>query len=157
MGEKSIVRIDVSDNIGKDFSHPRVRYIKCSAENIDRIKTDTFSLVYSLATLEHIPNIELAFKEMVEVTHPGGFIYAFSAPLWNSPQGHHKEIFFREYPWIHLRKPETEIIEFCHKNGITDLKNRHQMEYHVRYMLDSRYLIKLNLQDFLKFAKACLA
>lgn len=79
----------------------------------------SFDCVYSVATMEHIHRIDLAFAEMIRVTKMGGWIYCFAAPLWNSRKGHHLFNFLGDYPWIHLRKSQAQIHQFCEENNLT--------------------------------------
>jgi hypothetical protein len=52
--------------------------------------------------MEHVQNLEAAYREMVRLTRRGGIIYALAAPLWNSRRGHHLAC-LHAFPWIHLR------------------------------------------------------
>jgi len=108
-----------------------------------------FDLVYAFATMEHVPRIEPAFKEMARVLAPGGFMYSVASPLWNSPQGHHKSDFFQDYPWIHLRMSAEGILEFCRKQGISDPGGT-AMEAHIAYMLDPRYFNRTSAHRYLE-------
>jgi len=133
--------LDVVRNTGQGFSHARVSYLRSSAECI-AVRDDTYDLVYSYATMEHVPDIEAAFKECARVTRPGGIIYSLAAPLWNSRYGHHKAGIFAAHPWIHLRLNEDEIIELCQREGIEDPSGREDIARHVRYMMNPEYFNK---------------
>lgn len=138
---KQVDGLDVVENTGAGFSHPRASFVRTSAECIG-IRDDTYDLVYSYATLEHVADIDSAFREFVRVTRPGGIIYTLAAPLWNSRYGHHKPDLFRSYPWIHLRMSEDEIIAFCEREGITDPSGRENIGRHVRYMMNPQFFNK---------------
>lgn len=141
--------MDICSNIGADYQHKKVTYHQISAENMQGINSENYDLVYCLATLEHVSNIELALKEMVRVTKRDGIIFTFSAPLWHSSQGHHKQIFFKEYPWIHLRMNELDIVDYCKRNNIIDTNNLIDMEYHVKYMLNHKYFNKISAKKYI--------
>jgi SAM-dependent methyltransferase len=79
------------------ISPTRVSYLRSSAERI-AVRDNTYDLVYSYATMEHVPDIEAAFREFVRVTQPGGIIYSLAAPLWNSRFGRHKGGIFASFP-----------------------------------------------------------
>lgn len=145
--------IDICNDMGIDFRHRKVKYFNVSAEDMHGIDSNTYDLVYCLATMEHIPNIDKAFAEMVRVTKPQGVIFSFSAPLWNSKEGHHKGNFFKDYPWIHLRLSESEIIELCEKNNIIDETGLLSMKKHVEYMLNDRYFNKLPAKSYIDVCK----
>lgn len=104
--------LDISENIGKDFKHEKVEYIRCNAEQM-QINDATYDYVYSVAALEHIHQIDKAFKEIVRVTRPGGIIYCVAACPWMSREGHHMFGVFDDYPWIHLRLSKEEILNYC--------------------------------------------
>lgn len=121
-GAKMVYGLDIVPNIGALFQHERVQYVKESADRMP-FANDSFDYVYSVATMEHIHKIDLAFAEMVRVCRPEGIIYCIAAPLWNSREGHHYFGLFSEYPWIHLRLSKKEILEYCYVKGIKKGEN----------------------------------
>ncbi len=141
LGAIQVDGLDVVENTGRDFPHIRVSYLRSSAERI-AVRDNTYDLVYSYATMEHVPDIEAAFREFVRVTRPGGIIYSLAAPLWNSRFGHHKGGIFASFPWIHLRMNEDEIIALCKREGIVDPSGQNDIARHVQYMLDPAYFNK---------------
>ena len=141
LGAARVDGLDVVENTGRDFPHARVSYLRSSAESI-AVHDDTYDLVYSYATMEHVPDIEAAFREFVRVTHPGGIIYSLAAPLWNSRFGHHKPGIFASFPWIHLMKNEDEIIALCEREHIVDPSSQNDIARDVRYMLNPAYFNK---------------
>ncbi len=140
--------VDVIDEIGADFSDPRVSYVRTSAEALD-LAAAQFDLVYCFATMEHVARIDLAFPELVRVARPGGVIYSVAAPLWNSRVGHHKSELFEESPWIHLRLTRDQIVAECRRRGLTTYAGL-PVEAHVDYMLNDAYFNKLPASDYLK-------
>lgn len=119
LGSREVWGVDVVDEIGRDFSHRKVRYLRASVEAMD-IPDNSFDLVFSFATMEHVPDIGKGFSEMARVTRPRGVIYSVAAPLWNSPYGHHKpDLFQPKHPWIHLLLDKDAIYALCDREGIT--------------------------------------
>ncbi len=116
-GARKVHGLDISEQIGVNFKHPRVQYFQDSAEAMG-FEDNTYDYVYSLASMEHIHNIDKAFNEMVRVARVKGLVYCFAAPLWNSREGHHKFDLFKEFPWIHLRLSQEQILEYCYENDI---------------------------------------
>ena len=147
LGAGEVHGVDIIDEIGANYAHPHVKYHQMSVEAMD-LKSESYDLVFSCATFEHVPRIDLAFPEMVRVTKPKGIIYCVADPLWNSRQGHHKGAFFENYPWIHLRLSRDEILEYCKEKGITDPTGEHSMEAHVDYMLDSKFFNKMPAEQY---------
>jgi SAM-dependent methyltransferase len=117
LGAKEVHGLDIIDETGKDFPNPKVRYYRASCENMTGVPEEYYDLIYCYATMEHIPRIDLAFSEMVRVARPGGIIYAFSSPLWNSRFGHHWKKLLKD-PWVHLRYNQDEIIHYCASRNI---------------------------------------
>jgi SAM-dependent methyltransferase len=143
-GAAEVHGLDVIEQVGQEYAHPKVSYVQESAEFMS-FPNDMFDLVYCFATMEHIPRIENAFSEMVRVTKPGGFIYCVAAPLWESRFGHHKRNIFPDHPWIHLRMAKEEIIEFGMRHG---LNSDGKLVHHVNYMLSDAYFNKTSAQVY---------
>ena len=78
----------------------------------------TFDIVYSIATFEHVASPYQALLEVLRVTKVGGYGYIQAGPLYHSPFGHHMFEYFTDYPWIHLRKSKDEIISCAKQRGI---------------------------------------
>ena len=50
---------------------------------------NSFDIVFGIAVLEHFSNFDKILEEICRVTSPGGFVYMYGGPLWNSALGHH--------------------------------------------------------------------
>ncbi|MCH4548260.1 class I SAM-dependent methyltransferase [Rhizobium changzhiense] len=148
-GAKSVVGLDVIDEVGSEFSHPKVTYLHESAEAMTSIADESFDLVYCYATMEHVPNIEAAFAEMARVVKKGGIIYSLAAPLWRSPIGHHMGEFTAS-PWIHLVKSEEEIVEYAIQNNLFTTSKRARDV--VAYMLNPTFF---NMRPSSQYTAAC--
>lgn len=152
IGAREVWGVDVVDEIGRDFAHPMVNYLKNSVEHM-QIDDDSFDLVFSFATMEHVSDIDNGFAEMGRVTRPGGWIYSVASPLWNSPYGHHKPDLFLQFPWIHLLHTKDEIITLCDNANIVPSDGK-GLEHHVEYMLNPAYF---NMTSAQCYANACAA
>jgi SAM-dependent methyltransferase len=142
LGAHFVTGLDVMDEIGENFAHPRVRYTAASAEEMP-FDDDVFDLVFAYATLEHVPNISSAFKEMARVCLPNGIIYSAAAPLWNSRQGPHWGNGFADMPWLHLRKTPAEIQEHNIRLGSAIAPEQ------ISYWLDDRFFNKRWAREYL--------
>jgi SAM-dependent methyltransferase len=98
---------------GRATPYRNVRYHGGSIEGC-ALPSNHYDVVFCIATMEHVLNIEAAFLEMVRLARPGGLIYSVAAPLWNSRHGHHVNC-FEAIPWIHLRFAREEIPEILEK------------------------------------------
>jgi SAM-dependent methyltransferase len=153
LGAAAVDGVDVVEEVGAEFPHPRVRYFRLSAEQMDGIEDNAYDLVFCFATMEHVPRIDLAFPELVRVAKPGGIIYCLAAPLWQSSQGHHKGEFFADYPWIHLRRSRDEILHYCQTRGITPPTSGQSMAMHVDYMLNRAYFNRTPGRAYIEVCK----
>ncbi|TCL75576.1 class I SAM-dependent methyltransferase [Rhizobium sp. BK251] len=137
LGAKEVHGVDVVDGIGRDFPHPTVTYHQESAEAMS-LPSGYFDLVYSVATMEHVPDIFRAFSEMARVVKPGGVVYSLAAPLWNSRHGHHYPQYFVNYPWAHLRLSRDEAVRYLEENSVAIAEANGTIQDVVAYMLDAR-------------------
>ena len=152
LGAKEVHGADIAEGIGCEFSHPRVKYCRTSAESLG-IASDQYDIVYCQATLEHVPRIELALTEAIRVAKPGGYIYCVASPLWHSIYGHHQEHIFRGVPWIHLRLTKREILEYCRDHTLQDSDGTLIDERSISYMLSDQYFNKLPSRAYVETCK----
>lgn len=117
LGAKEVHGVDVIPNVGSAFRHPRISYFCQSIEGTD-LKSESYDLVFSVATMEHVHDIEAGFSEMNRLAKPRGAIYSFASPLWFSPYGHHMEC-FQGHPWVHLALRPDEIRDYAKHNALT--------------------------------------
>ncbi len=150
-GAREVHGLDVLDNIGCDYFHPKVKYTKASAEDIP-IESDFFDLVYCFATMEHVPDIESAFKEMARITKPDGLIYCVASPLWNSRHGHHYPQYFADYPWAHLRLNQRQAFEYLEASNIAIEAANGDRQMVSAYMYDRT---NFNMTPSHKYVSAC--
>lgn len=83
---------------------------------------NSFDVVISVATFEHIHNVGKALSEIKRVLKPSGQFYTFFEPIWTSVIGHHfikcgERTWNREHlslipPWGHLYMNETQMYEY---------------------------------------------
>ena len=113
----SVVGVDMLDNMGLLYAHPRVAFQKLDATTLP-FADRSFDLAYSIATFEHVDEPLAAFNEMKRVLRPGGYGYVQTAPFYYSPFGHHMFGYFDHSPWIHVRRSKAEIVEYAHQSGL---------------------------------------
>lgn len=70
---------------------------------------ETFDLVYSLATFEHVADLPGALGQIRRILRPGGLLVAVWSPIWNGFNGHHYGSTISnpshhdiDLPWAHL-------------------------------------------------------
>jgi len=150
LGAEKITGIDVMQTVGCSFPHDRIEYHVMDATRME-LPDQSFDLVYSIATFEHLANPYKALLEMLRTTKIGGYGYVQAGPLYHSPFGHHMFAYFQDYPWIHLRKRPDEIIAYAKQRGI-DKKIAQEMslscEQYVGGMLNTDHLNGLMIDDY---------
>jgi SAM-dependent methyltransferase len=149
LGVSEVHGVDILSNTGDEYQGSEIYYHIESAEKMS-LPNDMFDLVFCFATMEHIPNIDLAFGEMIRVTKPGGYVYCISAPLWESKYGHHMGTVFGE-PWIHLRMNPEELNSHCQKNDITMYNNK-PISHTISYMYNPE---NMNQNPARKYVSVC--
>ncbi len=83
-------RVTIAD--ADDWREPRARQVpllQCDVCAAIPAENDSYDLVYSFATFEHVLDPGAALNEIVRVTRPGGLIYISANPLYWSPWGLH--------------------------------------------------------------------
>jgi SAM-dependent methyltransferase len=150
-GAAEVHGLDVIEDVGSSYSNQTVRYHRGSIEGCD-LSSNYFDLVFSMATMEHVPNIAHGFAEMVRLAKPGGKIISHAAPLWQSPYGHHMSC-FDGHPWAHLVFPRDELVLYAKRNGI-DGERGIKIEYIINYMLDPTLF---NMRPGTEYLAACAA
>ena len=91
-GVKTIIGINpLMDFIqGRDEppSTPYVHFLRSDARWL-QFEDKSISSIFSVATFEHINNLELAIDEFFRVLRPGGVLYTDFGPIWSCSVGHH--------------------------------------------------------------------
>ena len=150
LGARKIMGIDVMETVGCNFPHDRVEYRVMDVTRIG-FPDQTFDLVYSIATFEHLTNPYKALVEMLRTTKIGGYGYVQAGPLYHSPFGHHMFAYFQDYPWIHLRKTKNEIVVFSKEQGIDKVIMQDlsmTCEQYVEGMLNADHVNGLLLEEY---------
>jgi 2-polyprenyl-3-methyl-5-hydroxy-6-metoxy-1,4-benzoquinol methylase len=66
LGSRDVHGLDVVEEIGQDNQNPYVTYRRRSIEDC-KLPPAHFDLVYSYATMEHVPNVAAGYAEMARV------------------------------------------------------------------------------------------
>jgi ubiquinone/menaquinone biosynthesis C-methylase UbiE/glycosyltransferase involved in cell wall biosynthesis len=149
-GVHKIVGIDVMETVGCSFPHDRIEYHVMDMTRMS-FPDQSFDLVYSIATFEHLTSPHRALLEMLRATKVGGYGYVQAGPLYHSPFGHHMFAYFQDYPWIHLRKTTPEIVALAKERGIDKAIERDlsmTCERYVEGMLNVDHVNGLFLEDY---------
>jgi len=93
---------------------------------------DTFDLVVSVATFEHIPSPKKCLGEIKRVLKPNGLFMTHFAPIWSGIIGHHCEHWDEDTvkmipPWGHLYLSYDEMFQYLISSWSIDLEQVRQM------------------------------
>ncbi len=149
-GAAEVHGIDVIEDIGKTFQHPRVTYHRTEIERTD-LPGGYFDLVFAVATMEHVQDIKAGFAEMERLATPGGFILSSASPLWQSPYGHHLNC-FDGHPWVHLVHDRDGLVAYAHSHGIRG-QDGHPIEHDADYIFAPEFF---NRRPAREYIDACL-
>lgn len=70
-----------------------------------------FDYIISLATFEHIFDLDMALNEMFRILKPGGLLYSKFGPIWSSSIGHHLWLSYNNDTYSFHN---TDLPPFCH-------------------------------------------
>lgn len=74
----------------EDLLHPDDQnYLLRSDARWIPLKDESISAIFSVATFEHIYDLDVAIAEMYRVLRPGGILYSDFGPIWSCSVGHH--------------------------------------------------------------------
>ena len=144
-----------------------------NAENL-QFEDNSFDAIFSIATFEHIGNIEKTLSEIKRVLKPFGKFYTEFSPIWTSCAGHHYNFWIEEDvqllpPWAHLYMNENEMKEYLFSSGVEDEKvkgiidfilynpiiNRHTRTDLLKWVTSSGMLIR-NFSEQVSFSRNLL-
>jgi SAM-dependent methyltransferase len=145
-GAQEVHGLDVIEDVGSEYTHPRVTYHRQSIESCN-LPSDYFDIAFAVATFEHVPDIYAGWSEMVRVTKPRGIIFSVASPLWQSMYGHHMGC-FDVHPWIHLAFDRSGIEEYCVKHDINGERG-HSLTAILDYMLNPSFFNQRPASDYL--------
>jgi SAM-dependent methyltransferase len=150
LGARHVVGIDAMKSVGCNFPSANIQYEVREAKATG-LPDQSFDMVYSIATFEHVSDPLRVLKEILRVMRVGGYAYVQAGPLYHSPFGHHMFAYFQDYPWIHLRKSKDEIKAYAQERQI-DLAVKRDLgitsDEYIDGMLSSDHLNGLFLEAY---------
>lgn len=150
LGARHVMGVDVMKSTGCNFPSSRIQY-QVKDARATGLPDQSFDLVYSIATFEHVADPVRVLSEILRVTKIGGYAYIQAGPLYHSPFGHHMFSYFKDYPWIHLRKAKDEIKAYARERQI-DIAVKRDLgitsDEYIDGMLNSAHVNGLFLEDY---------
>ncbi|MBX7484150.1 class I SAM-dependent methyltransferase [Qipengyuania qiaonensis] len=88
--------------------------LKHDARDLELFAEGYFDLVYSVAVMEHICELELHLAETYRVLRPGGSYWFWQAPFWSCSLGHHYrhskvDCPIPDYAHLHMTRDRLEM------------------------------------------------
>jgi ubiquinone/menaquinone biosynthesis C-methylase UbiE len=107
------------------------------------LPSESFDLVCSWETLEHITDIKSAFKHIHRILKPGGIAFYEYNPFFSINGGH--SLCTLDFLWGHARLNEDDFVRY--------LKQFRQNEVDVAYRFYKNNLNRMTIMDLNKFAE----
>ena len=102
---------------------PQGEFLLQSAQDLGRFERDTFQVVIAKHVVEHLPQPELAVREIGRVLAPGGLLVMATPNLDSLMRARKKErwIGYQDHTHISLKKP-TEWLDLLRQNHLKPFK-----------------------------------
>ena len=94
--------------------------VKHDARDLAIFAEGYFDIVYSIAVMEHIRELELHLRETWRILKPGGSYWFWQAPFWSCSRGHHFRHGAVDCPiphYAHLYMSPDELKSLLRDNG----------------------------------------
>lgn len=121
--------VDIEDWRDPDVKQADIAFRHVRENEPFGIPAGSVDLFVSYGTLEHVRDPEFAVREMIRATRPGGCVYSYFGPLYNSAWGLHAyRTYYAPYPQFLLE--ESVLERFKRENGVYDLgRDRNDFQY----------------------------
>lgn len=143
---------------------------KDDARKLD-LDDNSYDVVYSIGTFEHINGLQDTLKEIKRILKPKGRAIILTSPIWTSVCGHHsycwwpsftekakrecqdrdEDIVYSIPPWAHLWMDEKELSNELSKNNMS----KERIEATIDYIYKSKYLNRVPLSEMKKNFNQC--
>jgi len=161
-GAESVVGVDLEKEL-VEFGEGHIRKTEPELSKkiefwdaaLNSYKGESFDLVFTKDTFEHVMDLPGLLEELYERITPGGELRTGFGPLYHSPFGHHGQThptdYVRKLPWIHLLESEGSICARLNSSGksaapistIRDIGlNMYSYDDYMGFFEDSRFEIE---------------
>lgn len=158
-GAQKVVCIDYRSNLKDGTILENLEFRNMDARDL-KFDSKQFDLVFGVAVLEHLPNLDKVLSEIFRVLVKGGYTYLHGGPIWSCNLGHHVYLivdkvsyFFNQNNpiphWHHLLYTPQEMIAYLEAR---EIPSSHAQEI-VRMVYESPTLNRYSFEDFLRFFK----
>ena len=135
-----------------------VRLMNVDAASLP-FEDESFDHIFSVATFEHIDQMDVAVREMRRVLRPGGKVVAHYGPIWSAGRGHHVYAEVGDKEARHW-KPETNPIPDHHhllwdademREAIASDTAPELVEPIVEWVYDAPWINRVFQHEYLRF------
>jgi SAM-dependent methyltransferase len=128
------------------FRNPLFHSIQAECANLP-LADNTFDIVFSHATFEHIIELNKSFLEIERVLKPGGICYVVASPLWFSPEGHHRADRFKGVPWFHVQSNQENMLKDYSKR-YKDVSS--EVKDIIKWVSETKELNRKSAEDYIE-------
>ena len=161
MGAKSVTSINYRSDLENLRISDSIDFYNIDARIMSSVLKEKYDLIFGIAVIEHLPNLETILGECVKILNTNGRIALHGAAFWSSNLGHHV--------FVHI---DNARYEFNANNPIDDFSHiyfsKQEMETHlievkqlpathataiVNYIYDNPILNRYHYEDILSSYK----
>jgi ubiquinone/menaquinone biosynthesis C-methylase UbiE len=104
-GARNMITIDYRTDIPNRQIAENLQYLNMDARDL-KFPRQEFDLVFGVAVLEHLHNLDKVLAEISRVLVKGGYAYLHGAPLWSCRLDHHVWVRFDDVKYeFHANNP----------------------------------------------------
>lgn len=113
-GAHLVVGINPSSGAWRAVNAPRANLLVQADARAIPVKESSIDAMFSVATLKHINDLELAMSEFHRTLRPGGILFVDFGPIWSSSVGHHVYAKVGEQEARHWKPGLNPVPDFGH-------------------------------------------
>ena len=122
------------------------------------LANNSINSIISIATFEHINQIDSALAELYRALEPGGFVYADFGPIWSCSVGHHVYAKVGDEEARHWKPGKNPVPHFGHllysrdelRSHLDDWPSPQLTEEILDWIFDATDINRLHYEDYLK-------
>jgi len=156
-GAKEVVSINNRKNIENTIISEKLKIRKMDARHLE-FSNDIFDIVFGVAVLEHLSNLNVILDEIHRILKYEGIAYLHGAALWPSNLGHHLWIkcgdvgykFTENNPipdWYHLIYNKNQLLNFLVSKNVP----KHHAEKIVWWIYEHNDINRYNYEDYIRY------
>lgn len=125
------------------------------------LKDETIASIFSVATFEHISELNIALDEMYRVLKPGGLLYSDFGPIWSSSVGHHVYAKVGDEEARHWKPGKNPVPHFGHllysadelRIQLTDKVSQSLLDAIIAWIYEEQGINRLFYEDYISIVE----